>query len=132
VTSQLKELSLNQSIGGQDSSMSSTPTQSVDVHSMQSSTNLNGNQQTRGNKRKGHGNNHKGGRKNNNNKPKENVTNEKLNNNVGEGKKERRKVKFPCKICNDEHLTHLCPKLMEVKRLLSLPPIVLTNPFPHN
>ena len=46
--------------------------------------------------------------------------------------KEKRKVKFPCKLCTDDHLTHLCPKLMEVARLLNLPPVVLTNPFPHN
>ena len=47
----------------------------------------------RGNKKKGRGNNHKGVK--NNNKPKDNSNNEKSNNNVGEGKKERRKVKFP-------------------------------------
>jgi hypothetical protein len=55
-----------------------------------------------------------------------------MNNNVEEGKKERRKVKFPCKLCTDDHLTHLCPKIVEVARLLSLPLIFLTNPFPHN
>ena len=42
------------------------------------------------------------------------------------------KVKFTCKICIDDNLTHLCPKLVEVARILSLPPAVLTNPFPHN
>jgi hypothetical protein len=41
-------------------------------------------------------------------------------------------VKFPCKLCTDDHLTHLCPKLAEDRRLLSLPHIVLANPFPHN
>jgi hypothetical protein len=46
--------------------------------------------------------------------------------------KEKRKVKFPCKLCTDDHLTHLCPKLAEAARLLNLPPAVLTNPFPHN
>jgi hypothetical protein len=45
VTSHLKELSLNQSIEGPNLSVSSTPTQSMDVHYVQSSTNLNGNQQ---------------------------------------------------------------------------------------
>jgi hypothetical protein len=131
VTSQLKELSLSQSVGGQASSVSSTPTQSVDVHSVQSSTNPNGNQQPGGNKRKGCGNNRKGGR-NNDNKPKDNANNDRLKVNVGEGKKEKRKVKFPCKLCTDDHLTHLCPKLEEAVRLLSLPPVVLTNPFLHN
>jgi hypothetical protein len=41
-------------------------------------------------------------------------------------------VNFPCKLCIDDHLTHLFPKLMEFARILSLPPAVLTNPFPHN
>jgi hypothetical protein len=41
-------------------------------------------------------------------------------------------VKFPCKLCTNDHLTHLCPKLIEAARLLNLPPSVLKNPFPHN
>jgi hypothetical protein len=41
-------------------------------------------------------------------------------------------VKFPCKICTDDHLTHFFPELAEALRLLYLPPSVLTNPFPHN
>jgi hypothetical protein len=129
VTSHLKELSLNQFVGGPTSSVSSNPTQSTDVHFMQSSTSPNGNQQPDKNKKKGRNNNRKGGK---NNKPKDNGNNEKMNNNVGEGKKERRKVNFPCKLCTNYHLTHLCPKLAEAARLLSLPPIVLMNPFPHN
>jgi hypothetical protein len=93
VTSHLKELSLNHSVGGPTSSVSSNPTQSTDVHSVQSSTNPNGNQQLGGNKKKGRNNNRKGGK--NNNKPKDNGNNERTNNNAGEGKKERCKVKFP-------------------------------------
>jgi hypothetical protein len=126
----LKELSLNQSVGGTTSSVSSNPTQLADVHSVKSSTDPNGNQQPRGNNKKGRNNNRKGGK--NNNKPKDNGNNEKTNNNVGEGKKERRKVKFPCKLCTNDHLTHLFPKLVKAMRLLSLPPVVLKNPFPHN
>jgi hypothetical protein len=110
--------------------MSSNPTHSVDVHSVQLSNDPNGNQQPGGNKKKGHNNNRKGGK--NNNKAKDNGNNEKMNNNVGEGKKERHKVKFPCKLCIDDHLTHLFPKLAESARLLSLPLAVLMNPFPHN
>jgi hypothetical protein len=132
MTSQLKELSLSQSVGGQALSVSSTPTQSADMHFVQSSTNPNGNQQLGGNKKKGCGNNRKAGRNNNNNKPKHNINNDRSNNNVGEGKKEKRKVKFPCKLCIDDHLTHLCPKLEEAARFLSLLPALLTNPFPHN
>jgi hypothetical protein len=130
VTIHLKELSLNQSVGGPSSSVSSNPTQSMDVHSVQSSTTPNGNQQLGRNNKKGHNNNPKGGK--NNNKPMDNGNNEKTNKNVGEGKKERRKVKFPCNICTNDHLTHLCPKLTKFVSLLSLPPDVLTNPFPHN
>jgi hypothetical protein len=65
VTSHLKELSLNQFVGGMASYVSSTPTQSEDVHSVQSSTNPNGNQQLGGNKKKGRSNNHYGGKNNN-------------------------------------------------------------------
>jgi hypothetical protein len=32
--------------------------------------------------------------------------------------KKMSKVKFPCKLYGDSHLTHLCPKITEVKRLL--------------
>jgi hypothetical protein len=110
--------------------VSSNPIQSVDVHFVKSSTSPNGNQKQGGNKKKGRNNNCKGGE--NINKPKGNGNNGKTNNNVGEGKKERSKVKFPCKICTYDHLTHLCPKLVESTRLLSLPPSMLMNPFPHN
>jgi hypothetical protein len=129
VTSHMKELYLNESAGGLDSSVSSNPTHSMDVNSMQSSDNPNGNQQPGGNNKKGY-NNHKGGKIGN--KPKENGNNEKMNNNAGEGKQERRKVNFPCNLYTHDHLTHLCPKLVEVARLLYFPPVVLTNPFPHN
>jgi hypothetical protein len=126
---QLKELSLSQSVGGQTSSVSSGPTQLEDVHFVQSLTNPNGNQQPRGNRRKGRGN-HKGGR--NDNKTKENANNDRLKVNDGEGKREKKKVKFPCKLCTDDHLTHLFPKIEEATRLLSQLSTMLTNPFLHN
>jgi hypothetical protein len=97
---------------------------------VQSSTNPNGKQQPGRNRKKGQGNNCKGGINNKN--AKDNANNDRLNNNVGECKKEKGKVKFPCKLCKDDHLTHLFPKLEESLRLLSQPPVVLTNPFPHN
>jgi hypothetical protein len=92
---------------------SSKPTLLVDVNSIESSKNPNGDQQLDGNKRKGR-NNHKGG-KNNNNKPKDKDNNGKQNDNDGEGRKEKHKVKFPCKLCTNDHLTHLCPKLVKVR-----------------
>jgi hypothetical protein len=117
------------SIVGSTSLGSSKPTQSADLHSVQSSKNPIGDQQSGGNKRKGQ-NNCKGGR--NNKKPKDKDNNGKQNDNAGEGKKEKCKVKFLCKLCTDDHLTHLCPKLTEAVRILNLPPTVLMNPFPHN
>jgi hypothetical protein len=42
MTNQLKELSLSQSVGGPASFVSSNPTQSTNVHSVQLSTNPNG------------------------------------------------------------------------------------------
>jgi hypothetical protein len=95
----------------------------------QSSANPNGNQKPGGNKKKGH-NNIKGGK--NGSKPKDNGNNEKTNDSAGEGKREIRKVNFPCNLCVDDHLTHLCPKLVEVVRILYLPPSMLMNPFPHS
>jgi hypothetical protein len=126
----LKDLSLNQSVGGPNSSVSFSPTELAYARSMQSSTDPNGNQKLGGNKKKERNNNRKGGK--NNNKPKDNDNNEKTNTNVGEGKKERRKVKFLCNLCTNDHLTHLCPKVLEAARVLSLPHVVMTNPFPHN
>lgn len=50
--------------------------------------------------------------------------------------KKTNKVKFPCKLCGESHLTHLCPKISEAKRLLGQPnttqqTTILSNPFPH-
>ena len=41
----------------------------------------------------------------------ENDNNDKKNNNIGGDKKPKRKFKFPCNICGDDHLTHLCPRI---------------------
>ena len=51
-------------------------------------------------------------------------------------KMKKKKVKFPCKLCSESHLTHFCPKINEAKRLLGQPNIdqqtnVSSNPFPH-
>jgi hypothetical protein len=43
--------------------------------------------------------------------PRTNINNDRSNNNVGEGKKEKWKVKFPCKLCIDDHLTTYAPNL---------------------
>ena len=86
-----------------------------------------GNQQPRRNKKKGKNNNRKGGNRN------ENASNnDKNGQNAGGDKQAKRKVKFPCKLCKDDHLTYLCPRIDEASRLLAQGPAVLTNPLPHN
>ena len=81
-----------------------------------------GKQQPRRNKKKGK-NNHKGGNKN------ENANNA---HNARGYKHAKLKVKFPCKLCKDDHLTYLCPYIDEASRFLAQGPAMLTNPLPHN
>ena len=55
-------------------------------------------------------NNRKGGNKN------ENATNnEKNSQNAGGDKQVKCKVKFPCKLCKDDHLTYLCPRMKKLR-----------------
>ena len=76
------------------------------VLSMQSSDQK-GNQQPIRNKKKGK-RNHKGGNKN------ENANfNDKNDRNAGGNKQAKCKVKFPCKLCKDDHHTYLCPCIEE-------------------
>ena len=66
-------------------------------------TNKKGNQQPERNKKKGK-NNHKGGNRN------ENANNNDKNAHDASGDKQaKRKVKFPCKLCKEYHITYLCP-----------------------
>ena len=56
-------------------------------------------------------------------------------NNVDGGEKEKKKVKFPCKLCQEYHLTHQCPLMDQDQKLLKTQqPSVLKDPFPqgHN
>jgi hypothetical protein len=41
-------------------------------------------------------------------------------------------VKFVCKLCTNDHLTHLCPNIAATASLLYLPLAMPTNPFAHN
>ena len=103
---------------------SSHPTQTVDVLSVQS-LNQKGNQQPGQNKKKGK-NNRKGGNRN------ENDNNDKNNkSNAGGDKKPKCKVKFPCKLCGDDHLTHLFPQIEDSLKFIVHILIVLVNPLPH-
>ena len=89
----------------------SQPTQMTSVLSVQSSDQK-GNQQPERNKKKGK-KNHKGGNKNGNAN-----SNDKNTQNVGGDKYPKRKVKFLCKLCKDDHLTHLCPWIEEASRFI--------------
>ena len=86
-----------------------SPSQSLSVNAVQTSD-PKGNQQSEG-KKKGRNNKKKG----KNGKSNANKTNE----HVGEGPKDKKKVKFPCKLCVGDHLTHLYPKIRDVQRLLA-------------
>jgi hypothetical protein len=56
----------------------------------------------------------------------------KATNNIGKGKNEKRKVKFLCKLCMENHLTHQCPQLEEAQNLSAQQrPAMLTNHFPQ-
>ena len=103
VTKQVSQLSINQSMSGQ-ATASSQPTQMVSVISIQSSDQK-GNQQPGRNRKKGK-NNRKGGNKNKNAN-----FNDKNDCNDGGDTQSKRKVMFPCKLCKDDHLTHLCPHM---------------------
>ena len=104
----LQNKSINQSALGQ-ATASSQPTRTANVLSVQSSD-PNGNQQPGRNKKKGK-NNRKGGNKN------ENANfNDKNDHNAGGDKQSKRKVKFPYKLCKDDHLTHLCPRMEDASR----------------
>ena len=49
----------------------------------------------------------------------ENGNANKSNEHVGEGPKDKNKVKFPSKLCVGDHLTHLCPEIQDAQRLLA-------------
>lgn len=83
------------------------PSQPSFINVIQTS-NTKGNQQSKG-KKKGCARKKKDG-KGNANKPDNyarGVTNE-----------SKKKVKFPCKLCNGDHLTHLFPKIQDAQQLL--------------
>jgi ribosomal protein L44E len=72
--------------------------------------------------------NKKGGQKGKSKKERREITANVAGNSGNNGKKEDEgdnkktsKVKFPCKLCGESHLTHLCPKISEAKRLLGQP-----------
>ena len=102
LTKQLHQLSVKQSTA--EAAKAAPSSQSANVFAQTSSK---GNQQPGGKKKKGK----KGEGNQNQNKPKP-------ANNADGGKKENKKVKFPCKLCQEDHLTHLCPLMDQAQKLL--------------
>ena len=83
-----------------------------------------GNQHPERNKKNGK-NNRKGGNRN------KNANNGKNTRDSRGNKQAKHNVKFSCKLCKDDHLTYLCPRIDEASRFLAQGPAVLTNPLPH-
>jgi ribosomal protein L44E len=52
----------------------------------------------------------------------------------GKNKKGKKKLKFPCLACKEDHFTKDCPRLVDVQKFVEQsknpPPAMLTNPFP--
>ena len=81
-------------------------------------TSQKGNQQLSGKKKKGK-------------KGEGNQNKQKPMNNADGGKKEKKKVNFPCKLCHEDHLTHLSPLMDQSQKLLrAQQSAVLKDPFP--
>ena len=79
------------------------------------------------------GNQQPGGKKNKGKKGDGNQNKPKPVNNANGGKKEKKKVKFPCKLCQEDHLTHLCPLMDQAQKLLKAQqPAVLKDPSPKD
>ena len=78
-----------------------------------------------------------GGRKNHNQR-KKNAPIEQSDLNAKEhntgSNKGKKKVKFPCLSCKEDHFTRDCPCLMDIQKYVEQsknpPPTILTNPFP--
>jgi hypothetical protein len=102
LSNQLHQLSIQKIAANQTSILATPPTQTLDVHSVQS-TNPKANQQDKGKKKqrnKGKGD-------------------QKPTNNVGGGNTERNKLKYPCKLWAEDHLNHMCPRIVEAQNSLA-------------
>jgi hypothetical protein len=92
LTKQLQQLSIQHSVASQTPALAAPPTQTSEVHSVQMA-NPKANQQPKG-KKKQH---------------KKSKGDKKQTDNSGEGTTEKRKARYPCNLCAEDHPTHLCP-----------------------
>jgi hypothetical protein len=102
LTKQLHQLSIQHSVASQTTSLTAPPTQTLEVHSVQT-TNPKANQQPEGKKKQRKKS--KGGKK--------------LNDNAGKGTIERKKERYPCNLCAEDHPSHLCPRLAEAQKFVT-------------
>jgi hypothetical protein len=115
LTKQLQQLSIQNSAASQTNVSAAPPTQMSEVHSVQT-TNPKANQQPDGKKKQ----------------RKKSKGDKKPNDKAGEGTTEKRKARYPCNLCAEDHPTHLCPRLAEAQKFVTQhQQAVLTNPFQH-
>jgi hypothetical protein len=112
---QLQQLSIQHSAASQTTALAAPPTQTSEVNSIQT-TNPKATQQPEGKKKQ-----HKKGK-----------GDKKPTDNAGEGTTEKRKAGYPCNLCAEDHLNHLCPRLAEAQKFITQQQqAMLTNPFQH-
>jgi hypothetical protein len=92
LTKQLQQLSIQHSVASQTTASAAPPTQTLEVHFVQM-TNPKANQQPEGKKKQ----------------CKKSKGDKKPNDNAGEGTTEKRKARYLCNLCVEDHPTHLCP-----------------------
>jgi ribosomal protein L44E len=115
LTKQLQQLSIQHSAAIQTTTVATPPTQTSEVHSMQT-TNPKANQQPEGKKKQ----------------RKKGKGEKKTPDNAGEGTTKKWKVRYPCNLCVEDHPTHLCPRLAEAQKFVTQQQqAVLTNPLQH-
>jgi hypothetical protein len=115
LTKQLQKFSIQHTTANQTTVLDAPPTQMSDVHTVKSK-NPKATQQPEGKKKQ-----HKKGK-----------GDKKPTNNAGGGTTEKRKVRYPCNLCAEDHLTHQCPQLAEAQKFVTQQQLaVLTNPFQH-
>jgi hypothetical protein len=111
----MQQLSIQHTMANQTTFSAAPPTQTSDVHSVQS-INPKATQHPDGKKKQ----------------RKKGKGDKKPSNNVGRGNTEKQKAKYPCNLCMEDHPTHQCPQLAEAQKFVSQQqPTVLTNPFQH-
>jgi hypothetical protein len=111
----MQQLSIQHTVASQTSVSAAPPTQTSDVHIVQS-TNPKATQQPDGKKKQ----------------RKKGKGDKKPTNNACGGNTEKQKVRYPCNLCAEDHPTRQCPRLVEAQKFVTQQqPVVLMNPFQH-